>query len=77
MGFRPKKRTQTVIMRRTRVVRAGSRTRADELRHVAGADHSGADGLSMLDVIHSVEKMAHSLISWEFRGPGQRGAGTD
>ncbi len=70
MGFRPKKRTQSVIMPED------SEWYGLEVELVPmdfgmwlELTNSGADGLSMLDVIHSVEKMSHSLISWNLEDP--------
>src|SRR5882757_760132 len=70
MGFRPKKRTQTVIMPEDSEW-YGLEAELVPMNFGMWLEltNSGADGLPILDVIHSVEKMAHSLISWNFEDP--------
>lgn len=70
MGFRPKKRTQIVI------IPEDSQWHGLEAELVPmnfgmwlELTNSGAAGLSMLDVMHSVEKMAESLVGWNLEDP--------
>jgi hypothetical protein len=70
MGFRPKKRTQTVTMTEdSEWYGLEAELVPMDFGMWLELTNSGADGLSMLDVIHSVEKMSCSLISWNLEDP--------